>query len=143
MTPSMFLISSSWAGSPTFKLIPVSQDCPYNEVIFDPTSQALAIVSKEKKTTLHMLPKLTDIGDVMRIKVQKRENGKDYAETRVNMETFYEYFIEEKAEILHFISSFAANADNFDYMSTVESAFNAAAAPKPDISKGPSLIFEP
>ncbi len=143
MTPSMFLISSSWAGSPTFKLIPVSQDCPYNEVIFDPASQALAIVSKEKKTTLHMLPKLTDTGDVMRIKVQKRENGKDYAETRVNMETFYEYFIEEKAEILHFISSFAANADNFDYVSIVESAFAAPVNAKPDISTGPSLIFEP
>ena len=141
MTKSMFLISSSWAGSPTFKLIPVSQDCPYNEVIFDPSSKALAIISKETKTTLHMLPKLTDTGDVMRIKVHKRENGKDYAETRINLETFYEYFIEEKSEILHFITSFAVNADNFDFMSSIESSFSAPVTTNPIIST-PSLIVE-
>lgn len=143
MTSSMMLISSTWAGVPTFKLIPVSQDCPYNEVIFDPSTQTLALVSKEKKQTLHMLPKLTDTGDVQRIKVQKRENGKDFAETRVSMETFYEYFIEEKLEILDFVNSFAVNADKYDYIAVVESAFLNAAAPKSDIVSAPSIIMEP
>ena len=142
MSKSMLLISSSWAGAPTFKMIPASSDCPYNEVIFDPSSQALAIVGKEKKQTLHMLPKLTDTGDVQRIKVQKRENGKDFAETRVSMETFYEYFIEQKEEILSFVSTFALNADVIDYVSIIEQSF-ATPAGKPEILPGPQIIMEP
>ena len=125
MTPSMFIISSVWAGTSTFKLIPTSLDCPYNEAIFDPNSKALAIISKEKKQTLHMLPKLTDVGDVQKMKVVKRENGKDYAETRVMMDTFYEYYIEDKIEIRDFIKSFASNADTFDFMSIVDAAYDA------------------
>lgn len=136
---SMLLISSTWNGAPTFKMIPASQDCPYNEAIFDPSSRALAIVGKEKKQTLHMLPKLTDTGDVMRIKVQKRENGKDYAETRVSMETFYEYFIEEKNEIIEFVNSFAVNKTAIDFSKIIEDAYTE----KPSVLPGPQIIMEP
>lgn len=142
MTSSMLLISSSWANEPTFKMIPVNVSCPFNEVIYDPSSRALAIVGKEKKQTLHMLPKLTDTGDVQRIKLQKRENGKEFAEQRVTLETFYEYFIEEKSEIESFIKSFASNADTFDFQSIVDQSF-AAPAEKPAIVSGPQLIMEP
>jgi len=136
---TMLLISSSWSGAPTFKMIPASQECPYNEVIFDPSSRALAVVGKEKKQTLHMLPKLTDTGDVQRIKVQKRENGKDFAETRVSMETFYEYFIEDKEEILSFISHFALNGEALDYKKIIEDAYTE----KPKVLPGPQIIMEP
>jgi len=141
MQNSMLLISSTWAGTPTFKMIPINVDCPYNEVIFDPNGKALAIVGKEKKQTLHMLPKLTDTGDVQRIKVQKRENGKDFAETRVSMETFYEYFIEEKEEVLSFVKTFAANADKIDYEKIVTEAYTE----KPVLLPGAAsqIIMEP
>lgn len=142
MSKSMLLYSSTWAGAPTFKMIPATSDCPFNEVIYDPASRALAIVAKEKKQTLHMLPRLTDTGDVQRIKVQKRENGKDYAETRVSMETFYEYFIEEKEEVLSFIDSFAINADKYDFKTIVEESYKAEAE-KPTILAGPQIIMEP
>lgn len=136
---TMLLISSSWDGQPTFKMIPASQDCPYNEVIFDPSSRALAIVGKEKKQTLHMLPKLTDTGDVMRIKVQKRENGKEFAEQRVSMETFYEYFIEDKEEVLSFVEHFALNGEAVDYKKIIEGAYTE----KPAVLPGPQIIMEP
>jgi hypothetical protein len=135
----MLLISSAWDGQPTFKMIPASQDAPYNEVIFDPTSKALAIVGKEKKQTLHMLPKLTETGDVQILKLNKRMNGKDFAEQRVSMETFYEYFIENKDEILEFVSTFAINASKSDYATIVENAFTE----KPtSILPGPQIITE-
>lgn len=143
MQNSMMLISSTWAEQPTFKLLPISKDCPYNEVIFDPQSRALAIVGKEKKQTLHMLPKLTDTGDVQMIKVTKRDNGKQYAETRVSMETFYEYFIEKKEEVENFINTFAANSDTYDWQSQVTAAYTAPVAPKgPMIVSAPSIITE-
>ena len=44
----------------------------------------------------------------------KRDNGKNFAEQRVSLDTFYEYFIEEVAEINAFIDRFAINADTFD-----------------------------
>lgn len=143
MQNSMLLISSSWDGQPTFKMIPASKEAPYNEVIFDPAAPALAIVSKEKKQTLHMLPKLTDTGDVQMLKVAKRENGKQYAEQRVSMETFYEYFIENQDEILDFVKTFAFNGATFDYQSIVNKAFTKTEKPLSPIVTAPSLVVEP
>lgn len=142
MTSSMLLVSSTWANEPTFKMIPINVACPFNEAIYDPSSRALALVGKEKKQTLHMLPKLTDTGDVQRLKMQKRENGKEFAEQRVTLDTFYEYFIEDKSEIESFIKSFASNADTYDYQSIVDKSF-AAPAEKPMIVSGSPLIMAP
>ena len=143
MQNSMLLISSSWDGQPTFKMIPASQVAPYNEVIFDPSGPALAIVGKEKKQTLHMLPKLTDTGDVQMLKVAKRENGKQFAEQRVSMETFYEYFIEDKQEILDFVKTFALNANAVDTTSIIEKAFTKPERPETPIVTGSPIIMEP
>lgn len=142
MTSSMLLVSSTWANEPTFKMIPINVACPFNEAIYDPSSRALAIVGKEKKQTLHMLPKLTDTGDVQRIKLQKRENGKEFAEQRVTLDTFYEYFIEDKSEIESFIKSFASNASTHDFQSIVDKSF-AAPSEKPAIVSGSPLIMAP
>jgi len=113
---NMLLITSSWGPAKTFKLIPIDKDCPFNECIFDVQSKVLAIIGKESKESFHMLPKLTDLGDVMRLKLGKKENGKDYAEERKALVTFYEYYIIERAEIVDFISKFATNAADFDYV---------------------------
>lgn len=128
MTKSMMLITSSWRQGKTFKMIPVSTDCPYNEAIFDADSKVLAVISKEKKESLHMLAKLNEFGDPQTLKVGRRTNGKDYAEERKALETFYEYYIEDQKEINDFINMFAANADNFDYAKYFEVASTTAPA---------------
>jgi hypothetical protein len=138
----MLLVSSTWANEPTFKMIPINVACPFNEAIYDPSSRALALVGKEKKQTLHMLPRLTDSGDVQRIKLNKRDNGKDFAEQRVTLDTFYEYFIEEKSEIENFIKSFASNEATFDFESILDNSF-AAPTEKPTMAQGSSLIVTP
>jgi len=111
----MLLITSSWGPAKTFKMIPITKDCPYNEVIFDVQSKTLAIIGKESKESFHMMPKLTDTGDVLRLKLGKKENGKDYAEERKALVTFYEYYITEREEIEDFVAKFAVNAGSFDY----------------------------
>jgi len=110
----MRLITSSWGPAKTFKMIPITKDCPYNECIFDVQAKVLAIISKESKESLHMLPKLTDTGDVMRLKIGKKDNGKDYAEERKTLVTFYEYYIESVDEIVDFVMTVAEN-NNFDF----------------------------
>jgi len=112
---NMLLITSTWGPAKTFKLIPITKECPFNECIFDVQSKVLAVISKESKESLHMLPKLTDTGDVMRLKVGKKDNGKDFAEERKALVTFYEYYITEKEEITDFIQKFATNAKDFDF----------------------------
>jgi len=111
----MRLITSTWGNSKTFKLIPVSPDCVFNEGIYDPDSKVLALIGKEKKETLQMLPKLNEFGDLESLKIGKRPNGKDYKEERKTLETFYEYYIEEESEIVDFIASVAENYDSFRY----------------------------
>ena len=130
MLNSMFLMTGQFGPAKTFKMIPISADCPFLEAIFYPQNNTLAIVSKEKKPQLHMLAKLNEVGDPVYIKpnqkivasnggilVGKRENGKDYAEERKLLDTYYEYYIEEKDEILAFVKMAAINADKYPFES--------------------------
>jgi hypothetical protein len=112
-TPTMMLITGSWNGKKTFKLIPVSLDCPYNEGIYDLDNKILALIGKDKKESLHMLAKLNEFGDPQTMKIGRRSNGKDYAEERKMLETYYEYFVEEVDEIKAVIKLLAVNFDEF------------------------------
>ena len=125
MIKSMMLITSTWGSSKTFKMIPVMKDCVFNEAIFDLDSKVLALISKEKKESLHMVAKVNEWGDVVPMKIGKRGNGKDYAEERKSLETFYEYYVEDINEIKDIVSMFAVNAEFFDITSFLEAKSEA------------------
>lgn len=112
---SMLLISSAWLDKPSFKMIPISENCPYTECLYDPTSKVFVIISKMTKTSLHMLPRLDDNGDPKVLKTGKRPNGKIIQESRLALETLLEYYVEEQKDIITLIDIFAMNADVFDY----------------------------
>lgn len=118
----MLLVTGSWGNNKTFKMIPVTNECPYNEAIFDRDGKVLALIGKEKKQSFHMLPKLTDMGDVQTLKIGRRANGKDFAEERKALETYYEYYIENPEEIEQVVKSLAVNADTFDFKQYMEAA---------------------
>jgi hypothetical protein len=120
MKHSMMLVTSSWGNDKTFKLLPITPECPYNECIFDVSTKVLAVIGKEKKESFHMLPRLSDEGDVQFMKIGKRNNGKDYKEERKMLQTFYEYYVEHPQEIIDFLNMFAINADSFDYTQYLE-----------------------
>jgi len=117
------LVTGSWENRKTFKMIPATLDCPYNEAIFDLDSRVLAVISKEKKESFHMLPKLSDVGELVMIKTGKRSNGKNFAEERKVIETYYEYYIEQPEEITSFVKLTALNADSFDFNQYLENAY--------------------
>lgn len=120
MNNSMMLVTSSWGQFKTFKMIPTNKDCPYNECIYDVQSKILAIIGKESKESFHMLPRLTDQGDVQYLKIGKRNNGKDYAEERKALVTLYEYYIEDAEEVKNFVAMFAVNADKFNIQQYID-----------------------
>ena len=116
LKPTMMLVSSYWNDKPSFRLMPVTDNCPYVECLYDPESKVFVVISKVKKTSLHMLPKLDENGDPMATKVPRR-NGKLIKEERKSIETFQEYYIGSVIDIQTLIKLHAINESQFDYLS--------------------------
>lgn len=114
MTETMRIVSSLWNDTKSFRLVPISNDCPYVEGIFDVSLQVLVIISKNKKQSYHMLPKLDDNGDSIKTR-NKRASGKDFKEERRLVDSFQEYYIIEPKDIIDFVDNCADNANIFDY----------------------------
>lgn len=110
---TMMLVESTWQDAKTFKMIPVSSDCPYVECIFDPTSKVFVIISKVTKTSLHMLPKLDEYGKAI-------SGNRGAKQERRSIDTFQEYYIEEMDSIVDVVNLFAVNAKKFDITKIVD-----------------------
>ena len=109
------LVHSSFRNAKSFTLIPVSADSPYVEAMFDPQSSILAVISKVMKQSYHMVPKLNDDGQPIRLKSPNQETGKTVKEERRLVDTFSEFYLSDKKDIETFIHMFAVNASDFDY----------------------------
>lgn len=114
MKETMTIVSSLWNDTKSFRLIPITNDCPYVECIFDVSLQVLVVISKNKKQSYHMLPKLDDNGDGVKTR-NKRANGKDFKEERRIVDSFQEYYIIEPSDMISFIEKCADNTSTFDY----------------------------
>lgn len=107
---NMFVYSTDWYGQKSFRMLPISESCPFNEVIFDPSTKVLAVISKDKKEKPQMLPKLNDKGQVIMLKTSATDaNQQRYVEERRIMDTYYEYYLDNKEDIKSFIEVFAVN----------------------------------
>lgn len=112
---NMMLVNSSFRNAKSFTLIPVSMDSPYTEAMFDPASGILAVISKVMKQSYHMVPKLNDDGEPIRLKSPNQQTGKTVKEERRLVDTFSEFYLTDKSDIDTFIHMFAVNAESFDY----------------------------
>ena len=110
---NMMLVNSTFRNAKSFTLIPVSNDSPYVEAMFDPASGILAVISKVMKQSYHMVPKLGDNGEPMRLKTPNPQTGKTVKEERRLVDTFSEFYLSDRADIDTFIHTFAVNADHF------------------------------
>jgi len=118
----MMLVESTWQDGKTFKMMPISNDCPYVECIFDPTSKVFVVISKVTKTSLHMLPKLDEYGKAI-------SGNKGAKQERKSIDTFQEYYIEDVKTIKEITDYFAINAKKFD-----TDKFTKAKTDKPSIA---------
>jgi hypothetical protein len=101
----MFIISAKWGELDSFRMIPVSKDCPFSECIFDASQKILAVISKDKKQTYHFLPRLDERGKTIPVKRKAGdpEEFTPFAEERRMMETSFEYYIDNAEEIKAFV----------------------------------------
>ena len=104
---NMMLVNSTFRNAKSFTLIPVSMDSPYTEAMFDPASGILAVISKVMKQSYHMVPKLDDNGEPMRLKTPNPQTGKTVKEERRLVDTFSEFYLSDRADIDTFIHTFA------------------------------------
>ena len=121
---NMLLVDSYMGPYKTFALVPMNANCPWVEVIFEPTGGTLIALSKEKKQTYKMLPKLDDNGDAQELKLTKRASGQNYKEERRLLETFHEIVITGLDSTKEFVNSFAINADTYDFEKYMKPAEN-------------------
>ena len=103
---NMMLVTSSFRNAKSFTMIPVSNDSPYVEAMYDPTSGILAVISKVMKQSYHMVAKL---------ETPNPQTGKTVKEERRLVDTFSEFYLTEKEDIETFINLFGINAASFDY----------------------------
>ena len=111
---SMMLVKSSFGPMKSFKLMPISNDCPFVECLFSPSEKIMVIISKVKKQSYHMVAKLDDNGDEVPVKGKPRANGKKVKEERRMVDTFSEHYIVTEEEIREIVNTFAINPKAFD-----------------------------
>jgi len=83
--------------------------------MFDPASGILAVISKIMKQSYHMIPKLNDDGEPIKLKSPNPQTGKIIKEERRLVDTFSEFYLTDKTDINTFIQTFAINEKSFDY----------------------------
>ena len=133
----MTIVTTVW-NSPvhpkTFRLIPLPGDRTkliYSEIVYDPDHKTLAMITTMSKPAYHMVARLNDDGDT--IAAKHRQNKKTYKEQRVELDTYVEFYISEKDEILKMINLLADNADTFDFAQymTDRTVISKVAKPEP------------
>ena len=115
------IYATKWNEKQTFRMLPTTIDCPFNEVIFDPEQKVLAVVSKDSKEKPMMMPRLNDRGDLVQAKRANGEQG--WQEQRVIMNSYYEYYIEDINDIVSFVKMFAVNDTAQVFSNTLSEAF--------------------
>jgi hypothetical protein len=120
MEKTMMLYTTATGGVKTFALIPLNANCPFNEAIYMPNLEALAVLGKTNRDTFTMMERLDENGN------PTPQSGKGADATkpkvhRVQISSPWEYFVHEKDEIKEFVRNNAVNADSYDYLQYMKS----------------------
>lgn len=114
MEKTMMLYTTATNGDKTFSMLPLHADCPFNEAIYMPKLEALAVLSKSTRDTFTMVERLDENGNPSS-QSGKGATGTEAKMQRVQVQSPWEYFIHEKDEIRAFIKGNALNEDSFNY----------------------------
>jgi hypothetical protein len=98
----MLIYKTQWNEMDSFRLIPVENNCNFLEAIYNPEDGVLAVISKNKIIKPLMLPRLKNNGNI-------QFSGGKPVEERKDVETYYEYYIEDKDDIEEFVELVSIN----------------------------------
>ena len=104
----MLLVKSGFKNIPSFSLIPLSADCNYAEMIFDPIAKQLILFSKHIKESLHTIGVKDENGNY-------KTNKKNAVVTKeIKLQTYQEYYIADESDVRTIIELYAVNSDTFE-----------------------------
>ena len=127
---NMRLYTSYWGESKTFKLMPVLESCPYTEAIYDPMTDMLVVISKNKKQNLQLVPRLDENGNKIK-STKPKQNSIPYKEQRVPMDVLQEHYLISREEQENFLMKFAVNIDTFNYEEFFKKEASDIVVPEP------------
>lgn len=136
---TMLGVNTTWMDEETFKIIPIDKDAPYNEMIYDVNSDTLIILSKEKRTGFHMVERLSPNGYPIPVKGPVKNEETRFQMERVQLETFIEYYITNRQDILKLIEIHCLNAKDGMYSKAFKRADEIKESLKKAESYGESL----
>lgn len=96
----MFFKEQEENGEETFKLIPITNECPFLEIRFDLQRKSLTVISKTVFENFKMFPKLDEQGNPAVSKVNKT----GYKFERLRQTSFYDYSISDRSDIESFVN---------------------------------------
>ena len=111
---NMLIHTSYWGEHKTFKMMPVTTDCPFVEAIYDRRNTLLVVIGKTPVEKYQLVPSLDDDGEPIKAKKPK-SNGKAHRESRAKMNLLHEHYITEREEIVNFVKQFGVNSDMYEY----------------------------
>lgn len=111
---NMMLVTTYWGQDKTFKLMPVTDDCPYMECIYDIHTDMLVVITKVKAEKLQMVPKLDDNGNQIQ-STKPKANNKPWKEKQVQLNVPNEFYFTEREEQVEFMKNFAVNFEEYDF----------------------------
>ena len=111
---SMIVFSADWKGQNSFRMMPISKDCPFVECIYDSQEKILAVIGVNNIPKLQMLPKLSSKGETtqFRTKNEKGEAVAAMSQERASVESYQEYYLKDKTDIEAFIKMVAINPNH-------------------------------
>ena len=135
---TMMLVTVPYtATEKSFRMIPLTLDCPYIDVVYWKDKKVLEINTSFKKNEYAMYPKLDANGDVEPRKVPKvnEETGEKitYKQEKRITEVLQKYYIIEQVEIIAFVELMAVNAKTIDYMRILTDPGAIVEAAKPSL----------
>lgn len=138
---NMLMYKSDLQGKDTFRWLPLSQDCAYHDVAYDPNNDVLIIVSKSSVERLQMVKKLNDKGNLMPIK--HPDGSLTYAEERRLLNVPYDYYITNVDSIKLFAQLITANGDDLrDFYSFLNDRALLKLKVQEDLQKEKEVINE-
>lgn len=113
---SMLLVEGVFIDNPSnpvknFIGIPINETCPFIELVFDPEKKILGIVSKHKKNQFHFVPRLDGNGMPKPNSNKVMQQTQPFAQERLLLETYHEYYLRTPEEIDAFLNMYVINTD--------------------------------
>lgn len=111
---SMLLTTSEWESEnnkvqcETFRLIPITTNCPFREGFYDPEVGVLVLMAKDNREQFTTMPRINEYG----LEIFKRKKAL-VDQHRVQLPV--EHIIKEPKEIKDFLTLFAFNVEVFEF----------------------------